>query len=113
MRRRKTRTWQDIIEDDPGSGLLNLVDVWLVFAVALLLALVSHFSLPELVTQRSDVTIIKNPNVYTPNSFCWTFDLPIEFESSRNNELMLTRRIPNMGLNFPDIALQQTVTLRL
>jgi hypothetical protein len=28
-------------DDDPTSGLLNLVDIWMVFAIALLLALIS------------------------------------------------------------------------
>ena len=39
MMRRKPRKW-DSEEDDPTAGLVNLFDVWMVFAVALLLALV-------------------------------------------------------------------------
>ena len=34
---RRKRKW-DRDEDDPAAGLLNLFDVWLVFAVAVLLA---------------------------------------------------------------------------
>ncbi len=33
----------------------------MVFAVALLLALVAHFQLPELLSAREDVTVLKNP----------------------------------------------------
>lgn len=58
---RKRRKWDQVLEDDPASGLLNLMDVWLVFAVALVLSLVARFNLPELVTQQSEVTIVKNP----------------------------------------------------
>lgn len=43
MRRRK-RKWDDSHEGDPGAGLLNLFDVWIAFAVALLLAMVSFFT---------------------------------------------------------------------
>jgi hypothetical protein len=40
--RRKKRKWDEATEDDPASGLLNLFDVWIAFAVALLLASVSY-----------------------------------------------------------------------
>ena len=33
----------DVVEDDPGAGLLNLFDVWIAFAVALLLAMISYY----------------------------------------------------------------------
>lgn len=39
MNRRKPRKWNSGA-DDPTAGLINLFDVWMVFAVALLLALV-------------------------------------------------------------------------
>jgi hypothetical protein len=61
VRKRSKRVWEEVVEDDPGAGLLNLFDVWMVFAVSLLLALLSYFNLPELVTERSEVTIVKNP----------------------------------------------------
>ncbi len=50
------------IEDleSPMEGLTNLFDVAMVFAVALMLALVMYASIPELITQTS-VTIVKNP----------------------------------------------------
>lgn len=47
-------------EDDPLSSVANLFDVAMVFAVALLLAMVSHFHLEDLL-QSQDVTILKNP----------------------------------------------------
>ncbi len=58
---RRKRKWEEIAEDDPAAGLLNLFDLWMVFAISLLLTMVTYYNLPELVTQRSKVTIIKNP----------------------------------------------------
>jgi hypothetical protein len=40
---RRRRRWEDVVEDDPGAGLLNLFDVWIAFAVALLLAMISYY----------------------------------------------------------------------
>ena len=48
-------------DDDPLGGVANLVDVAMVFAVALLLALVLSYNVPELLTPDSSVTIVKNP----------------------------------------------------
>ena len=48
-------------DDDPLSGVANLFDVAMVFAIALLLALVTHYRLPELLSAQQDVTILKNP----------------------------------------------------
>ena len=38
----KPRRWEVVGEDDPGAGLLNLLDVWVAFSVALLLALFGY-----------------------------------------------------------------------
>ena len=40
--KRKPRRWDIIGEEDPGAGLLNLLDVWVAFSVALLLALFGY-----------------------------------------------------------------------
>ncbi len=49
--------WQ---EDDPLSGMANLFDLAMVFAVALMVALVVRFEMVDLLT-KDDVTIVKNP----------------------------------------------------
>src|SRR3990172_8835555 len=36
------RRWQAVLEDDPLAGLINLFDLWMVFSIALLLALVGN-----------------------------------------------------------------------
>ena len=46
-KQRQRRPWDDAADDDPGSGLLNLFDVWIAFAVALLLAIVSYQNRPS------------------------------------------------------------------
>ena len=56
---RRRRVWEEM-DEDPGAGLLNLFDVWIAFAVALLLAMVSYMRMPELLS-RGDLTVIKNP----------------------------------------------------
>ena len=45
---------------DPLSGMANLFDLAMVFAVALMVALVSSFQISELLTQ-DEVTMVKNP----------------------------------------------------
>ena len=57
----RKRKWEELADEDPAAGLLNLFDVWIAFAVALLLAMVSYMSVPELMNAKSDVTVIKNP----------------------------------------------------
>jgi hypothetical protein len=47
-------------DGDPLSGLTNLFDVAMVFAVALMVALVSYLQVPALLNKQ-DYTIITNP----------------------------------------------------
>ena len=47
-------------DDDPMQTVANLFDVAMVFAVALMVALVSYFSMAEIFSQE-DFTMIKNP----------------------------------------------------
>lgn len=47
-------------EDNPLGMLTNLFDVAMVFAVALMVALVAHFNISEIFS-KEDYTIVKNP----------------------------------------------------
>ncbi|MCM1218402.1 MAG: DUF2149 domain-containing protein [Muribaculaceae bacterium] len=47
-------------DDNPLGMLTNLFDVAMVFAVALMVALVAHFNMSE-VFSKEDYTIVKNP----------------------------------------------------
>ena len=79
MRRRLLRKQED---SDPMSVVSNLFDVAMVFAVALMVALVSRYNMTEMFSQE-DFTMVKNPgkenmeiitkegekiNKYTPSS---------------------------------------------
>lgn len=57
MRRNLLRASDDI---DPMSVVGNLFDVAMVFAVALMVALVTRFNMTEMFSQE-DFTIVKNP----------------------------------------------------
>lgn len=57
-RRRRRRFRQD--DTDPQSLVANLFDVAMVFAVALMVALVTKFNMTEIFSQE-DYTIVKNP----------------------------------------------------
>ncbi len=54
---RKRRRWHWTHDDDPLSGMANMFDLWVVFAVALLLALVGRAArdgAPSANTQKLD-----------------------------------------------------------
>lgn len=57
MRRNLLRKEED---NDPMSVVSNLFDVAMVFAVALMVALVSRYSMTEIFSQE-DFTMVKNP----------------------------------------------------
>ncbi|MCD4779522.1 MAG: DUF2149 domain-containing protein [Candidatus Omnitrophica bacterium] len=61
MRRRRYffKSLRDL-DDDPLSGMANLFDLAMVFAVALMVAAVTSMRMTELFTQE-DVTMVKNP----------------------------------------------------
>jgi hypothetical protein len=48
------------LEEEPMGGVANLFDVAMVFAVALILAMFTALSVPELLIGAEDVTIVKN-----------------------------------------------------
>ena len=57
--RRKRLTLNDD-DNDPMSVVSNLFDVAMVFAVALMVALVSHYNMTEMFS-KEDFTMVKNP----------------------------------------------------
>lgn len=61
MRRSRLGVLNDSEDEDPMSGVANLFDTAMVFAVALLLALVVSYNVPELLQPEASVTIVKNP----------------------------------------------------
>lgn len=60
-RRRLTSRYGSVNEDaDPMGAVGNLFDVAMVFALALMVALVSHYSMTEMFSS-DDFTMVKNP----------------------------------------------------
>ncbi len=57
---RKRRLLKDSEDHDPMAVLTNLFDVAMVFAVALMVALVTRFDMTEMFSQE-DFTMVKNP----------------------------------------------------
>lgn len=60
MRRRRNSNILQEDDGDPLSVVVNLFDVAMVFAVALMVAMVMHMNMTE-VFGRDDFTIVKNP----------------------------------------------------
>jgi len=50
-----------IHEEDPLSAIANLFDVAMIFAVGLMVALLTTFHLQELLLPDSEFTLVKNP----------------------------------------------------
>lgn len=61
MRRHRLGLLEEEDDSDPMSAVANLFDTAMVFAVALLLALVVSYNVPELLQPEANVTIVKNP----------------------------------------------------
>ncbi len=60
MRRNRRSRMSPEEDDDPMSVVSNLFDVAMVFAVALMVALVTRYSMTEMFSQE-DFTMVKNP----------------------------------------------------
>ena len=71
----KRRRWDHAVEDDPLTGLVNLFDLWMVFSIALLLALVSHFNLQK--PERQATTETRKDMVQNNFPFCPVEGKPI------------------------------------
>lgn len=60
QRQRRISKFSKEEDTDPLSVIVNLFDVAMVFAVALMVAMVMHMNMTEVFTQE-DYTIVKNP----------------------------------------------------
>ncbi|MDR0835655.1 MAG: DUF2149 domain-containing protein [Tannerella sp.] len=60
LQQRRINKFTQAEETDPLSVVVNLFDVAMVFAVALMVAMVMHINMTEVFT-KEDYTIVKNP----------------------------------------------------
>ncbi|WP_395748282.1 DUF2149 domain-containing protein [Prosthecobacter sp.] len=83
----KKRLWDDSEGDDPATGLINLFDVWIAFAAALLLAVVSYFNLPKPAPSAStDSPTDKSPTTETIDAARMKIDRFQESQASKSGE---------------------------
>ena len=68
--RRRSRLSHDGEDDDPMSVVSNLFDVAMVFALALMVALVSRYNMTEMFS-KDNFTMVKNPGLVEKQAgFC-------------------------------------------
>lgn len=91
MRRSKSRRYHrtgllaDPDDQNPLTGVANLFDVAMVFSVALLVALVMSYQLPELLNPNEDITIVKNPGAQDMKIIIKEEGRPIEVLNMTDN----------------------------
>lgn len=91
MRRSKSRRYHrtgllaDPDDQNPLTGVANLFDVAMVFSVALLVALVMSYQLPELLNPNEDITIVKNPGAQDMKIIIKEEGQPIEVLNMTDN----------------------------
>ncbi|WP_440956948.1 DUF2149 domain-containing protein [Methanosarcina sp. Mfa9] len=84
-RYRRTGLLQDPEDQNPLTGVANLFDVAMVFSVALLVALVMSYHLPELLDPDEDITIVKNPGAQDMKIIIKDKGQPIEVLNMTDN----------------------------
>ncbi len=91
MKRSKSRRYHrtgllaDPDDQNPLTGVANLFDVAMVFSVALLVALVMSYQLPELLNPNEDITIVKNPGAQDMKIIIKEEGQPIEVLNMTDN----------------------------
>ena len=76
---------RDDTDADPLSGMANLFDVSMVFAVALMVALVSSMGLSEIFSDE-DFTMVKNPGKETMEIITKEGEEITRYKASDNNK---------------------------
>ncbi|HII00591.1 TPA: DUF2149 domain-containing protein [Methanosarcinaceae archaeon] len=91
MKRSRSRRYHrtgllaDPDDQNPLTGVANLFDVAMVFSVALLVALVMSYQLPELLNPNEDITIVKNPGAQDMKIIIKEEGKPIEVLNMTDN----------------------------
>lgn len=84
-RYRRTGLLKDEDEQSPMANVANVFDVAMVFSVALLVALVMSYNLPELLSSNEDFTIVKNPGAQDMKIIIKEEGKPIEVMNMTDN----------------------------
>ncbi len=86
-------------DDDPVSMLSNLFDVAMVFAVALMVALVSRFNMTEIFS-KEDYTIVKNPGQENMEIITKKGEKITKYQSSNDQEEATGSRGKKVGVAY-------------
>ncbi|AKB53514.1 MULTISPECIES: DUF2149 domain-containing protein [Methanosarcina] len=84
-RYRRAGLLKDEDEQNPMVNVANVFDVAMVFSVALLVALVMSYHLPELLSSSEDFTIVKNPGAQDMKIVIKEEGKPIEVMNMTDN----------------------------
>lgn len=82
---RRTGLLKDEDEQNPMATVANVFDVAMVFSVALLVALVMSYQLPELLSSKEEFTIVKNPGAQDMKMIIKEEGKPIEVLNMTDN----------------------------
>lgn len=96
---RKRRLLKDTDDHDPLSVLTNLFDVAMVFAVALMVALVTRFDMTEMFSQE-DFTMVKNPGTEQMEIITKKGDKIDKYTPSKNQENSSDSRGKRVGTAY-------------
>lgn len=89
MRRSRNDRRKQIYDDEeqnPLTGVANLFDIAMVFSVALLVALVMSYQLPELLSPTENITIVKNPGAKNMEMIIKEADEPVKVLDMSENK---------------------------
>ena len=96
MKRRLLRKEED---SDPMSVVSNLFDVAMVFAVALMVALVSRYNMTEMFSQE-DFTMVKNPGKENMEIITKEGQKINKYTPSENQDTKIGKKGKNVGIAY-------------
>ncbi len=96
---KRRRLLTDTDDNDPLSVLTNLFDVAMVFAVALMVALVTRFDMTE-VFSKDDYTVVKNPGTEQMEIITKKGDKIEKYTPSQEQESSSNSRGKKVGIAY-------------
>ena len=96
---KRRRLLADTDDNDPLSVLTNLFDVAMVFAVALMVALVTRFDMTE-VFSKEDYTVVKNPGTEQMEIITKKGDKIEKYTPSKEQESSSNSRGKKVGIAY-------------
>lgn len=95
----KRRLLNKVDDNDPMSVVSNLFDVTMVFAVALMVALVSRYNMTEMFS-KDDFTMVKNPGKEDMEIITKDGDKINRYSPSENQDTKSGKRGKKVGIAY-------------